>query len=136
MSKRFQIKHPKSKSVCPPLFGLKVTMKMECHHDDSECIDRGYGPGFLPFLEILSEFSRQLMSVNVQWFSCLHILLSVEKPIGNVVLSGILNDRLHLFNLRLGHLSCSVHQTTTSIHLLTALIFTIFRKNGFRMERG
>merc|ERR1719419_1154250 len=64
--------------------------------------------GFLPFLEILSEFRRQLMSVNVQWFSCLHILLSVEKPIGNVVLSGILNDRPSIFNLRLGHLSCSL----------------------------
>merc|ERR1719419_613325 len=70
--------------------------------------------GFLPFLEILSEFCCQLMSVEVQWFSSLHILLSVEEPIGNVVLSGILDNRLHLFNLRLGHLSCSLSDINLS----------------------
>merc|ERR1719168_519377 len=64
--------------------------------------------GLLPFLEILSEFGRQLVGVEVQWFSGLHILLSVEEPIGNVILSGILDDRLHLFDLGLTQLAGSL----------------------------
>merc|ERR550539_522370 len=54
---------------------------------------------FLPFLQIFSEFGSQLMRVQVQWLTSLHILPSIQEPVRNVILTRILNDCLHFFNL-------------------------------------
>ena len=66
-----------------------------------------YIPRFLPLLQILSEFCSQLMRVQVQWLTSLHILSSIQKPVRNVVLTRILNDCLHFFNLFLWHFTRS-----------------------------
>ena len=58
------------------------------------------GPDLLESLKILTELVIQLVGHDLAEFTVLDVLLSVEEPVGDLVLARVLNNGHHTLNLK------------------------------------
>ena len=58
------------------------------------------GPDLLESLKILTHLVVKTVGEDLVEFSVLDVLLSVEEPIGNLVLARVVHDRYNTLNLR------------------------------------
>lgn len=72
------------------------------------------GTDLLQSLQILTDLAVQGVGHDLTVFTVLDILLSVEEPVGNLVLAGVGHDGDHLFHLKMKRrVHCSQQNNST-----------------------
>ena len=73
------------------------------------------GTDLLQPLKILAQFVVQQVGHHLRGFAVLDVLLSVEEPVGDLVLSGVLHDRHDLVDLLLGQFAGPLVQVNVGL---------------------